>query len=190
MRFSVCVNAVSSRLPFTFHLSFFSLFSPLWLSNYNFLPKYLQILFFFRIFVAVLEDAIRHNGIVERVDGDLAIVRIVQTSACAACHAAGMCMASESREKIIEAQMLEPLHVGDNVEVLVREQAGWLAVCLAYVVPFVLLVAFVAAFDYLGWSEAKAGTAALVSVAVYYGVLRLFRDKLQRKFTFWAKKVG
>ena len=99
-------------------------------------------------------------------------------------------MASESREKIIEAQMLEPLHVGDNVEVLVREQAGWLAVCLAYVVPFVLLVAFVAAFDYLGWSEAKAGTAALVSVAVYYGVLRLFRDKLQRKFTFWAKKVG
>ena len=64
--------------------------------------------------------------------------------------------------------MIEPLHVGEEVEVLVRERSGWLAVCLAYVVPFVLLVVFVAAFDYLGWSEAKAGTAALVSVAVYF----------------------
>lgn len=138
---------------------------------------------------AVLEEAIRHNGVVERIEGDLAIVRIAQTSACAACHAAGMCMASESRDKRIEARMIEPLHVSEEVEVLVREQAGWLAVCLAYVVPFVLLVVFVAAFDYLGWSEAKAGTAALVSVAVYYVVLRLFRDKLQRKFTFWARKL-
>ncbi len=98
-------------------------------------------------------------------------------------------MASESRDKRIEARMIEPLHVGEEVEVLVRERAGWLAVCLAYVVPFVLLVVFVAAFDYLGWSEAKAGTAALASVAVYYVVLRLFRDKLQRKFTFWARKL-
>ncbi len=137
-----------------------------------------------------MEDSIRHNGIVERVDGEMAIVRIAQTSACAACHAAKMCMASESREKRIEARMTEPLQVGDEVEVLVREQAGWLAVFLAYIIPFLLLVAAVAWFDRMGWSEAKAGTAALVSVAVYYVVLRMFRDKLQRKFTFWVRKIN
>ena len=127
---------------------------------------------FFCIFVAELEDSIRHNGIVERVDGEMAIVRIAQTSACAACHAAKMCMASESREKRIEARMTEPLQVGDEVEVLVREQAGWLAVFLAYIIPFLLLVAAVAGFDRMGWSEAKAGTGALISVAVYYVILR------------------
>jgi sigma-E factor negative regulatory protein RseC len=86
--------------------------------------------------------------------------------------------------------MTEPLQVGDEVEVLVREQAGWLAVFLAYIIPFLLLVAAVAWFDRMGWSEAKAGTAALVSVAVYYVVLRMFRDKLQRKFTFWVRKIN
>ena len=53
---------------------------------------------------------------------------------------------------------------------------------------FLLLVAAVAWFAHIGWSEAKAGTAALVSVALYYVGLRMFRDKLQRKFSFWVKK--
>lgn len=124
------------------------------------------------------------------MEGDTAIVRIAQTSACAACHAAKMCMASESREKRIEARMVEPMNVGDEVEVIVREQAGWLAVLLAYVLPFVLLVAAVAVLGQLGWSEVQAGTAALLSVAVYFVILRMFRDKLQRQFTFWVRKIN
>ena len=133
------------------------------------------------------ENTIRHTGIVERIDGDTAVVKIAQTSACAACHAAKMCMASESREKRIEARVTKPVHVGQEVEVVVREGLGWLAVVLAYVIPFVLLVAAVAGFGKIGWSEAKAGTAALVSVAIYYVILRLFRDRLQRKFTFYVE---
>ncbi len=124
------------------------------------------------------------------MEGDTAVVRIAQTSACAACHAAKMCMASESREKRIEARMVEPMNVGDEVEVIVREQAGWLAVLLAYVLPFVLLVAAVAVLGQLGWSEVQAGTAALLSVAVYLVILRMFRDKLQRQFTFWVRKIN
>ena len=124
------------------------------------------------------------------MEGDTAVVRIAQTSACAACHAAKMCMASESREKRIEARMVEPMNVGDEVEVIVREQAGWLAVLLAYVLPFVLLVAAVAVLGQLGWSEVQAGSAALLSVAVYFVILRMFRDKLQRQFTFWVRKIN
>ena len=135
-----------------------------------------------------MEEMIRHNGIVEQVKGDRAIVRIGQTSACAGCHAAKMCMASEHKEKRIEGVMLSPMQAGDEVEVQVKEQLGWLAVVLAYVVPFLLLVAAVAGFNRLGWSEAQSGTSALASVAVYYVILRLFRDKLQRKFTFEVRK--
>lgn len=134
-----------------------------------------------------MAEDIRHKGVVERVEGDTAVVRIVQTSACAACHAAKMCMASESRDKRIEARLTRPVAVNEEVDVVVREELGWLAVVIAYVIPFVLLVAAVAGLGKLGWSEAKAGTGALLSVAVYYGVLRLFRDKLQRKFTFYVE---
>lgn len=134
-----------------------------------------------------MEDAIRHRGVVERVDGEMAVVRIAQTSACAACHAAKMCMASESREKRIEARLTAPVEVGQEVDVVVREELGWLAVTLAYVIPFLLLVAAVAGFGKLGWSEGWAGTAAIASVGVYYVILRMFRDKLQRKFTFYVE---
>ena len=166
------------------------------------LQKNLQICFIFCKFVPELcaacvlcdykslismEDAIRHTGIVERIDGDMAVVRIAQTSACAGCHAAKMCMASESRDKRIDARLTHPVAVGDEVQVVVREQLGWLAVLLAYIIPFLLLVAAVAGFAKIGWSEAKAGTGALVSVAIYYVILRLFRDKLQRKFTFYVE---
>ena len=137
-----------------------------------------------------MEEMIRHKGIVEQVSNGRAVVLIGQTSACAGCHAAKMCMASEHKEKRIEAVLLDNVSVGEEVEVQVRETLGWLAVLLAYVVPFVLLVAAVAGFNRLGWSEAQAGTAALASVAVYYVILRLFRDKLQRKFTFEIKKIN
>ena len=142
---------------------------------------------FAAVYCVPVEDAIRHKGIVERIEGETAVVRIVQTSACAGCHAAKMCAASESREKRIEARLTHPVAVGDEVDVVVREELGWLAVMLAYIIPFLLLVAAVAGLGRVGWSEAKAGTGALVSVAIYYVVLRLFRDKLQRKFTFYVE---
>ena len=160
-----------------------------------FLRENLQISKIFCNFVcdscesAGMKEMIRHKGIVEQVRNGQAVVLIGQTSACAGCHAAKMCMASEHKEKRIEAVLLDNVSVGDEVEVQVREELGWLAVLLAYVVPFLLLVAAVAGFNRLGWTEGQAGTAALASVAIYYLALRLFRDKLQRKFTFEARPL-
>ena len=49
-----------------------------------------------------MADIIKHRGIVEKVEGSHVVVRIVQTSACAACSAKGLCNASESKEKQID----------------------------------------------------------------------------------------
>ena len=47
---------------------------------------------------------IKHDGIVIAVNGDGTVrVRIVQTSACAACKAKAMCASAESKEKEIVA---------------------------------------------------------------------------------------
>ena len=39
------------------------------------------------------------------------------------------------------------------------------------------------------WSEAVTGTLSLCSIALYYIVLSFFRGKLQKQFSFSARKV-
>lgn len=136
-----------------------------------------------------MDELIRHSGIVLRTEGETAEVEIVQTSACQACKAQSMCLSSESQQRRISARMLESLQPGDRVEVMVRERLAWRAVLLAYVLPFVVMVAVIVVLDYATtWSEAVVGTLSLCSIAVYYLILSLFRNKLQRRFSFTAMK--
>jgi sigma-E factor negative regulatory protein RseC len=137
-----------------------------------------------------MEEEIRHNGVVLTTEGETARVEILQTSACAACKAKQMCMSAESQQKIIDAVMTEPMVAGDQVEVVVREHLAWKAVLLAYVMPFVLMVGVIAALDYwTAWSEAVTGTLSLCALAVYFLVLSMFKHRLQKQFSFTARKI-
>ena len=137
-----------------------------------------------------MEELIRHEGIVLSIHADMAHVQIVQTSACSACKARSMCMSSESQAKEMDAVMLEKMQVGDRVEVEVRERLAWRAVLLAYILPFVVMMAVIAGLDYFtNWSEAIVGTLSLCSIALYYIGLNAFRNKLQKQFTFTARKL-
>ena len=137
-----------------------------------------------------MEELIRHEGIVLSMHDGMARVQIVQTSACSACKARSMCMSSESQAKEMDAVMLEKMQVGDRVEVEVRERLAWRAVLLAYILPFVVMMAVIAGLDYFtNWSEAIVGTLALCSIALYYIGLNAFRNKLQKQFTFTARKL-
>ena len=134
-----------------------------------------------------MEEIIRHEGVVTRTEGRMARVRIEQTSGCAACKAQSMCMSSERREKEMDVILLEPVSVGDRVEVEVRERLAWKAVLLAYIMPFAVMLAVIAVLDFAtAWSEAVVGTAALCGIALYYLILGLF---LQKQFSFTARKV-
>ena len=137
-----------------------------------------------------MEDMIRHNGIVLSTDGESARVEIVQTSACAACKARSMCMSAESQQKIIDARMAEPMKPGDRVEVMVREHLAWRAVLLAYVLPFVVMLAVIVGLDYAtDMSEAVVGTLSLCSIALYYIGLGMFKHRLQKQFSFPARRL-
>ena len=164
---------------------------------------------------------IKHDGIIIALNEDgTALVRIMQTSACAACKAKAMCASAESAEKEMTAVLLsdngrpvgygvldadKPLleyKVGDEVEVMVQQKMGWKAVVLAYLLPFFVMLAVMfigngllaigdGATGLLGDEakrEAVLGTVALCAMAVYYLVLGLFKDKLQKEFSFTAKK--
>lgn len=124
------------------------------------------------------------------VNGNVAHVAIVQSSACSACKAKSMCMSSESQQKEMDAQMLEPMKPGDKVEVEVRERLAWKAVLLAYVLPFVVMMAVIAVLDFTtDWSEAVVGTLSLCAIALYYIGLSVFKHRLQKQFSFTARKL-
>ena len=137
-----------------------------------------------------MDEQIRHTGVVMNVEGELAHVQIVQTSACSACKVRSMCMSSESQQKEMDCVMLEPMKVGDKVEVEVREKLAWKAVLLAYILPFIVMMGVIAGLDFATeWSEAVVGTLSLCGIAVYYIGLSFFKDRLQKQFVFTARKL-
>ena len=137
-----------------------------------------------------MDELIRHEGIVTSINGELAHVQIVQTSACSACKAKSMCMSAESQAKEMDVLMLDVMQVGDKVEVEVRERLAWKAVLLAYILPFIVMIGIIALLDFVTeWSEAIIGTLSLCGIALYYIILGFFKHKLQRQFVFTARKL-
>ena len=137
-----------------------------------------------------MDELIRHEGLVLSIRENTAHVEIIQTSACSACKAKSMCMSAESQQKEMDVVMLEPLQVGDRVEVEVRQRLAWKAVLLAYLMPFIVMLGVIVALDFItDWSEAVVGTLALCAIALYYIVLGFFKHRLQTQFTFTARKI-
>lgn len=136
-----------------------------------------------------MASEITHDGIVERVDGTVARVRIVQQSACSGCHARSMCQASEMMVKEIEAEMTEPLQVGERVEVCVEQYLGWKAVLYAFVLPMVMMMVLL----FVGqkwWPEPAwlGGVVAIAALVPYYVVLHQFEGRFARQYRFVARK--
>ena len=145
---------------------------------------------FLQSLLMCMDELIRHTGVVLSVNGELAHVEIVQTSACSACKARSMCMSAESQQKEMDVVMLEPMQVGDQVEVEVRERLAWKAVLLAYILPFIVMMGLIAVLDFVtDWSEAVVGTLSLCGIALYYIGLSVFKHRLQKQFVFTARKV-
>ena len=179
----------------------------------------------FARFLQSKRKMIKHDGIIIALNEDgTALVRIMQTSACAACKAKAMCASTESAEKEMTVVLLnqeprtrnqdasattdqskvtslgslllapEAYKVGDTVEVMVQQKMGWKAVVLAYLLPFFVMLAVMFIGNGLlamgdgAKREAVLGTVALCAMALYYLVLGMFKDKLQKEFSFTARK--
>ncbi len=141
-----------------------------------------------------MANEIKHTGTVIAIEGETVRVKIEQSSACSACQAKAMCSSADKKEKIIDiTQNREPrtenLKIGDTVEVIIKQRMGWKAVVIAYIVPLIVLVGTLAVLDMRMESEALAGVIALGVTGVYFIVLRLFRNKLQREFSFSIRKT-
>jgi sigma-E factor negative regulatory protein RseC len=130
---------------------------------------------------------IRHSGVVESVEASKLMVRIVQTSACAACGARGLCHAAESKEKLIEVSAPETgrFAVGQTVTIEGKAAFGMKAVRLAFLYPLLLLMAVMILATRLGGaSEPVSALAGIAAVAAWYIGLSFFKDRLRTTFSF------
>ena len=126
-----------------------------------------------------------HSGIIESIDKECIHVRIVQTSACAACKVASYCNAAESKEKIVDVyKSAGNLKVGDTVTVTASSQIATQALLYGFAYPFVLLVMVLVLVLWMTGNEAKAGLSALASLIPYYGMLYLLRKKHREQVAF------
>ena len=133
---------------------------------------------------------IEHEGIIDHIDGDIAHIKIDSVSACASCHAKGVCGAADQEEKYLDVPLRGgDYKAGDSVFVQVAGHLGFRAVLMGYVYPFLVLMAVLIGMLAAGVAELRAGSIALLSIVPYYLLLYLFRNRISKTFTFSIKKT-
>ncbi len=100
-----------------------------------------------------------------------------------------MCNSSESKEKLVDIVSSEAFsyRVGEEVLLTGSVEMGLTAVFWAYGAPLLLLMAVLLATLQVTTDEPLA--ALMASLAVYYGVLYLNKNRLTRKFSFTIKHI-
>ena len=132
---------------------------------------------------------ISHIGKIVDIAPDFITVEIVAESACATCHAAGLCGTADATHKAISVPVtMGDWHVGQEVQVLLKRSMGFKAVWLAYAIPLVVLMAVLLGLNAAGLGELASGLAAIAAVGVYYLFLWLFRNRLKNEYSFNKKK--
>jgi len=133
-----------------------------------------------------MSNDIRHSGIVESVEGGTVHVRILQTSACAACKVASHCNASEAKEKIIAVDCADSAvyRTGQAVVVSASRDVAGRALLLGFGLPFVVLVGVLVVTLLLTGDEGVSALAGLAALVPYYGLLWLLRGRIARRVAF------
>jgi positive regulator of sigma E activity len=131
---------------------------------------------------------IQHQGVVQNIESNRLEIMIISESACSSCKSKKVCSISEIKEKIIYVETYEgSYHIGDKVIVSIEEKMGAYAVVFAYVLPFIVMISVLIFGYYTKVSEPVMGLSVVISLAVYFIFLYLFRNELSKKMTFKVK---
>ena len=138
-----------------------------------------------------MNQRITHSGVVDSVEDGCIHVRIVQTSACAACKVASYCNAAESKEKMIDVfcDSVAAYKVGQQVTVSTSGQVAAKALLWAFGVPFILLMVVLVLVLLLTGHEGWAALSALLALVPYYIMLWLLRDRMREQLAFRIEQI-
>lgn len=134
-----------------------------------------------------MANTIKHQGVIEHIQGTHIQVRITQTSACASCSIKGHCTSADTKEKIIDVfdNAASQYQVGQEVWVVGTLSMGIQAVLFAFLLPLVILVTSIFLLMNVLKDELLASCGSMICVAVYYFLLKiLFKEKLRKRMSF------
>ena len=136
-----------------------------------------------------MKNEIKHKARVIEMTPEFTTVEVLVSSACAECHAKGLCGMSEVQEKVISlpTDPYAAYNVGDQVELCTKMSMGMKAVWLSYVIPLAVLMILILSLSVVFESEALVGLVSVGGVALYYFVIWLLRDRLNNEFVFYIK---
>ena len=133
------------------------------------------------------KNEITHPGRIVEITPDFTTVEITVSSACASCHAKGLCGMSEEEDKVIMVPT-DPYTlraVGDEVTVKTKMTMGLKAVWISYVLPLGNLLILILSLSAVFEKEYMTGLVSIAGVALYYFGIWLFRDRLSNEFVFY-----
>jgi sigma-E factor negative regulatory protein RseC len=134
-------------------------------------------------------DKIEHIGVISEIKDGIIKVDINVQSACASCHASGVCGVDSSNRIIEVFANQSQYNIGDQVKVVIKQRLGYVALLLGYVVPFFVIVLTLVIFLKLGISEGVSGLFSVLILIPYYITVYLFRDKIKKEFNFEIEKI-
>jgi sigma-E factor negative regulatory protein RseC len=126
---------------------------------------------------------------VVRFQDDKTVIKITSHSACASCHASGICGVSELNEKLIHCITDQEFKAGERVQVIMEEKMGWIAIFYSYIAPFLVMLVVLFGLYFSGLKEEVAALAAMASLIPYYGLLFLCRKKIEKDIVFKVVKL-
>lgn len=134
-------------------------------------------------------ERIGHEGIIKNIGKKTIDILLISRSACASCHAKGMCGMADMAVKTITAQRPDfPVEHGQKVVVYARIEDALFSVLVAYVFPAILIIALIAWLTLTGEDELLAALVALGGVVFYYVLLYLFRKKIGKRIKFTVER--
>lgn len=118
-------------------------------------------------------------------------VEFTQQSACATCHAKGMCSLTDESVKILSlpADPWNKYEVGEEVMVEMRQSLGLKAVWLCYLVPLLVFMVVMFTLSKFGLGDLAVGLSSVASVVLYYLILYIIRDRISDEYVFVLKKI-
>ncbi len=137
-----------------------------------------------------MEKQIEHEGTVVSMLDNALIVRIITSSACGSCAAKSHCMPSENKDKDIRVESFSGDFVlGEQVKVIMQQSLGFRALCIGYMIPFILILVTLLVTYQITGNELISGLSALFILIPYYLSLKLLNRKINRTFGFSVRKI-
>ena len=137
-----------------------------------------------------MKTTLQHKGVVHSIAESTVVVSVKSESACAGCHAKGICGESGSQRLIsVKTPDASEYSVGDRVVVaLLRESMAISSIVWGYVIPLVVLLVALFGSVSFGLTDGASALISIVAVAIYYVGLYLARRVFERKIEFTIYK--